>query len=76
MVTAKQLSLFKHHNPDGQAYVFYIDNRAGGKGYEEFLRKAIEECFARNIRGRVAKIFQEGGRLAVRGEDSLTVWSC
>jgi heterodisulfide reductase subunit A len=71
MVTAKQLSLFKHQNPDGQAYVFYIDNRAGGKGYEEFLRRAIEEAGARYIRGRVAKIFQEGGRLLVRGEDSL-----
>lgn len=71
MVTAKQLSLFKHHNPEGQAYVFYIDNRAGGKGYEEFLRRGIEESGARYIRGRVAKVFQEAGRLVVRGEDSL-----
>ena len=71
MVSAKQLTLFKHHNPEGQAYVFYIDNRAGGKGYEEFLRRAIEEAQAQYIRGRVAKVFQEGGRLVVRGENSL-----
>jgi heterodisulfide reductase subunit A-like polyferredoxin len=71
MISAKQLSLFKHHNPEGQAYVFYIDNRAGGKGYEEFLRRAIEEAQAHYIRGRVAKVFQEGGRLVVRGENSL-----
>ena len=71
MISAKQLSIFKHFNPDGQAYVFYIDNRAGGKGYEEFLRRAIEEEKAQYIRGRVAKVFQEGGRLVVRGEDSL-----
>ncbi len=71
MISAKQLSLFKHHNPEGQAYVFYIDNRAGGKGYEEFLRRAIEEAQAQYIRGRVAKVFQEGGRLVVRGENSL-----
>jgi heterodisulfide reductase subunit A2 len=71
MISAKQLSIFKHHNPDGQAYVFYIDNRAGGKGYEEFLRRAIEEEGAEYIRGRVARIFQEGGRLVVRGENSL-----
>jgi heterodisulfide reductase subunit A len=71
MISAKQLSIFKHFNPEGQAYVFYIDNRAGGKGYEEFLRRAIEEEGAQYIRGRVAKIFQEGGRLVVRGEDSL-----
>ncbi len=71
MVSAKQLSIFKHHNPDGQAYVFYIDNRAGGKGYEEFLRRAIEEENAQYIRGRVARVFEEGGRLIVRGENSL-----
>ena len=71
MISAKQLTLFKHHNPEGQAYVFYIDNRAGGKGYEEFLRRAIEEADAQYLRGRVAKVFQEGGRLVVRGENSL-----
>ncbi len=71
MITAKQLSIFKHHNHEGKAYVFYIDNRAGGKGYEEFLRRAIEEERAQYIRGRVAKIYQEGGRLVVRGENSL-----
>jgi len=71
MVSAKQLSIFKHHNREGKAYVFYIDNRTGGKGYEEFLRRAIEEEGATYIRGRVAKVFQEGGRLVVRGENSL-----
>jgi heterodisulfide reductase subunit A2 len=71
MITAKQLSIFKHHNHDGQAYVFYIDNRAGGKGYEEFLRRGMEQEKAQYIRGRVAKVFREGGRLVVRGENSL-----
>ncbi len=71
MITAKQLSIFKHHNPDGQAYVFYIDNRAGGKGYEEFLRRAMEDEGAQYLRGRVARVFEEGGRLVVRGENSL-----
>ena len=71
MISAKQLSIFKHFNPEGQAYVFYIDNRAGGKGYEEFLRRVIEEDQAHYIRGRVAKVFQEGGRLVLRAEDSL-----
>ena len=71
MISAKQLSIFKHHNPEGQAYVFYIDNRAGGKGYEEFLRRAIEEERAQYIRGRVARVFRERDRLVVRGENSL-----
>jgi heterodisulfide reductase subunit A len=71
MISAKQLSIFKHHNPEGQAYVFYIDNRTGGKGYEEFLRRVIEEEGAQYIRGRVARVFEEQGRLIVRGENSL-----
>ncbi len=71
MISAKQLSIFKHHNPDGQAYVFYIDNRTGGKGYEEFLRRVIEQDGAQYIRGRVARVYQEAGRLVVRGENSL-----
>ncbi len=33
MYTAKHATLYKHHVPDGQAYVFYIDIRSGGKGY-------------------------------------------
>jgi heterodisulfide reductase subunit A2 len=71
MITAKQLSIFKHHNPDGRAFVFYIDNRTAGKGYEEFLRRGIEQERAHYIRGRVAKVYAEGGHLVVRGEDSL-----
>lgn len=71
MVSAKQLSIFKHHSHDGKAYVFYIDNRTGGKGYEEFLRRAIEEEGATYIRGRAAKVFEQGGKLVVRGENTL-----
>ncbi|MCK4759530.1 MAG: CoB--CoM heterodisulfide reductase iron-sulfur subunit A family protein, partial [Candidatus Aminicenantes bacterium] len=32
MYTAKHAMLYKHHVPDGQAYIFYIDIRSGGKG--------------------------------------------
>jgi heterodisulfide reductase subunit A len=71
MISAKQLSIYKHHSPEGQAYVFYIDNRTGGKGYEEFLRRAIEQEEAQYIRGRVAKVYEQAGRLIVRGENSL-----
>ncbi len=43
MYTAKHAMLYKHHVHDGQAYVFYIDIRSGGKGYEEFVQRAVEE---------------------------------
>jgi len=53
MYTAKQAILYKHRVHDGQAYVFYIDVRAGGKGYEEFLNRAMEEDGVVYLRGKV-----------------------
>ena len=43
MYTAKHAMLYKHKVHDGKAYVFYMDIRAGGKMYDEFVRRAIEE---------------------------------
>ncbi len=71
MYTAKQSRLYKERVPNGQAYVFYMDIRAGGKGYEEFVQKVIEESGALYIRGRVSKVFKEGDKLVVWGEDTL-----
>ncbi|MDP7420793.1 MAG: CoB--CoM heterodisulfide reductase iron-sulfur subunit A family protein, partial [bacterium] len=72
MYTAKQTLMFKRKIPEGQAYVFYMDNRAGGKGYEEFLQKAMEEGGAFYLRGRVSKVFKRNGKLVVWGVDTLT----
>lgn len=72
MYTAKQALLYKHAVPDGQAYVFYIDIRSAGKGYEEFVQRAQEEEGILYLRGKVSKIFQEPGK---EGEDSkVIVW--
>jgi heterodisulfide reductase subunit A len=72
MYTAKQALLYKHRVPDGQPYVFYIDIRAGGKGYEEFIERAIEEDGVVYLRGRVSKIYQRDGKLIVQGSDTLS----
>ncbi|MCK4472477.1 MAG: CoB--CoM heterodisulfide reductase iron-sulfur subunit A family protein, partial [Anaerolineae bacterium] len=72
MYTAKHAILYKHRVPDGQVYVFYIDIRAGGKGYEEFVTRAMEEDRTVYIRGRVSKVFSRDGRLMVWGVDTLT----
>jgi heterodisulfide reductase subunit A len=71
MYTAKHTMLYKHKVHDGQAHVFYMDIRAGGKNYDEFVRRAIEQDGARYYRGRVSKITEEGGKLIVRGADTL-----
>ena len=71
MYTAKHAMLYKHKVHDGEAYVFYMDIRAGGKNYDEFVRRAIEEDHVNYIRGRVSKIIEEDGKLIVKGEDTI-----
>jgi len=71
MYTAKHTMLYKHKVHDGEAHVFYMDIRAGGKNYEEFVRRAIEVDGAIYHRGRVSKITRENGKLIVRGADTL-----
>ena len=56
MYTAKHTMLFKHKVHDGTASVFYMDIRSGGKMYDEFVRRAIEQDGAKYYRGRVSKI--------------------
>jgi len=72
MYTAKHAMLYKHRVPDGQAYIFYIDIRSGGKGYEEFVQRAVEEDGVLYLRGKVSKIFEENGKLVVWGVDTLS----
>jgi len=72
MYTAKHAMLYKHHVPDGQAYIFYIDIRSGGKGYEEFVQRAVEEDGVVYLRGKVSKVFEDKGKIMVWGVDTLT----
>jgi heterodisulfide reductase subunit A len=72
MYTAKHASLYKHHVPDGRAWVFYIDIRSGGKGYEEFVQRTMEHDEAIYLRGRVSRLYQENGKIRVLGTDTLS----
>lgn len=71
MYNAKHTMLYKHKVHDGEAHVFYMDIRSGGKNYDEFVRRAIEQDGAHYHRGRVSKITEENGKLIVRGVDTL-----
>ncbi|MCL2005775.1 MAG: CoB--CoM heterodisulfide reductase iron-sulfur subunit A family protein [Planctomycetaceae bacterium] len=71
MYTAKHTMLYKHKVHHGEAHVFYMDIRSGGKKYDEFVRRAIEQDGAIFHRGRVSKITQEDGKLIVKGMDTL-----
>ena len=71
MYTAKHAMLYQHKVHGGESYVFYMDIRAGGKNYEEFVRRAIEEDHVNYVRGRVARIYEKEGKLIVKGVDTL-----
>ena len=71
MYAAKQAMLYKHRVHDGRAYVFYMDIRAAGKNYDEFVRRTIEEEGVTYLRGRVSRLFEKDGKIVVRGVDTL-----
>jgi heterodisulfide reductase subunit A len=74
MYTAKHAKLYKHSVPEGQAYVFYIDIRSDGKGYEEFVQQTIEEDGVIYLRGKVSRVFhdEKNDKMIVWGVDTLT----
>ncbi|MCT4536126.1 CoB--CoM heterodisulfide reductase iron-sulfur subunit A family protein [Halodesulfovibrio sp.] len=71
MYTAKQAILTKDHIPDSDSYVFYMDIRSPGKGYDEFTRRAQEQYGVQYLRGRVSMIYPKGDKYIVRGADTL-----
>lgn len=71
MYIAKQAILTRDHLPDTRVWVFYMDIRAPGKNYDEFVRRAQEEYGVQYIRGRVGKVYPRGDRMVVQGNDTL-----
>jgi len=71
MYTAKHATLVSEKIKDSNVYIFYMDVRTAGKGYDEFYNRTREQYEANYIRGRVSKIYQKGDKLIVRGEDTL-----
>ena len=72
MYSAKHAHQFLDKVPDGKCYVFYMDVRCPGKGYDEFYMNTLHDG-AVYIRGRVSKIFRKpDGKLVCIGEDTLS----
>ena len=72
MYVAKQATAYRRAIPQGQAYVFYIDIRSQGRGYDEFVQRAMEEFGVVYLRGKVSKIIERDARLEVWGADVLS----
>ncbi|HUU77397.1 MAG TPA: CoB--CoM heterodisulfide reductase iron-sulfur subunit A family protein [candidate division Zixibacteria bacterium] len=69
--TGKHALLLKDQEPDAEVYVFYIDIRAAGRGYEEFIQRAQEKGVI-YVRGKPSKIFREGDKTIVWAANTLT----
>ncbi|HEY67774.1 MAG TPA: CoB--CoM heterodisulfide reductase iron-sulfur subunit A family protein [Thermoflexia bacterium] len=69
MYATKQAHLAREKT-GGEVYQFYIDMRTAGKGYEEFYKR-IQKEGVYFIRGKVADVVPDDGRLLVRAEDTL-----
>ena len=71
MYATKQARSYKEKHPDTQLFIFYIDLRAFGKGYEEFYNDTAKNYGVKFIRGRVAEILEaENGNVIIRAEDT------
>ena len=49
-----------------------MDIRSDAKGYEEYVKKVVDEERVLYLRGKVSKIFRDGDKLKVWGADTLT----
>ncbi len=72
MYAIKQARQYKEKHPDADVYIFYMDIRAFGKGYEEFYESAGRSYGINYIRGRIAEVSEdEDHNIIIRAEDTL-----
>jgi heterodisulfide reductase subunit A len=73
MFAIKEAIMAKEHDPEVEAYIFYMDIRAFGKGFEEFYKRAINEFGIKFIKSRFYEIEQnpENNNLLLKYEDFL-----
>ena len=70
MYSLKFAYLVKEKLPGVTCYEYYIDMRAFGKGYEEFVDR-IKDTGTYIIRGRSATVAMNGNQMVIRGEDIM-----
>ena len=71
MYAVKEAIMAKEHDPEVEAYIYYMDIRAFGKGFEEFYKRAINEFNIHFIKSRVSEIREnpQTNNLIVKYED-------
>jgi heterodisulfide reductase subunit A len=72
MHSSKEATLAREHDPTIQSYIFYIDIRAVGKGFQRYIARSKEDYGITYVRGRVAQITEDpNGCPVIRYEDTI-----
>jgi len=56
MYTTKEAMIAYEHDNELESYVFYIDMRAGGKGFQSFLRRGEADYNIKYVKSKIAQI--------------------
>jgi heterodisulfide reductase subunit A len=56
MYTTKEAMVAYEHDNELESYVFYIDMRAGGKGFQKFLTRGAEDYNIKYIKSKISHI--------------------
>jgi len=72
MYATKQARQYKEKHPEAEVYIFYMDIRAFGKGYEEFYESTTRNYGVNYIRGRIGEVYENSNHdIIIRSEDTL-----
>ena len=71
MYATKEAVIAREHDPNVEATVFYIDLRAFGKGFDDYVTRARDQHGVRFVRAMVSKVYEdpETGDLQLRFVD-------
>ncbi|MDA8272972.1 MAG: FAD-dependent oxidoreductase [Deltaproteobacteria bacterium] len=71
VVSTKQAIEIKEKCPDSEVYVYYMDMRMFGRGWEELYGKAMEDYEVIFTRGRGAEVTLKNQQLSLRAEETV-----
>jgi quinone-modifying oxidoreductase subunit QmoA len=70
LASMKQAGYLREQFPEAEIYIYYIDVRTPGF-FEDFYTDTQRDGHIHFIRGKVAKVFEDKGRLVVEAEDTI-----
>lgn len=72
ITAVKQAIEVRKRLPEAEIYVFYMDLRMWGQGFEELYRSAQQDWHIRFVRGRISEAGESfDGRVQIKAEDTL-----